>query len=111
MTVTLPAYGFATRWIGRSVLEAVKDQKAGGHGVYLRQGIGQAVLYRHFIRSADAFAPWFTHHGLDRVGCRAALAFPIAAAGAAKTIDRLRDLAARYDVEVIQFVRPGGEAP
>lgn len=89
----------------------LKDQDAGGgHGAYLRHGLSQAVLYRHFIRSADALEPWFTHHRLDRVGCHAALAFPVAAAGASKTIDRLRDLANRCDVE-IQFARPGGDDP
>jgi hypothetical protein len=87
----------------------LKDQDAGGgHGAYLRHGVGQAVLYRHFIRSAAALDPWFTHHQLDRLQCRAALAFPVAAAAAAKTVHRLRDLASRYAVEVIEFSRPGG---
>lgn len=87
----------------------LKDQDAGGdHGAYLRHGIGQAVLYRHFIRSATALEPWFTHHRLDRVQCQAALAFPTAATAASKTIERLRDLATRYDVDVIEFPRPGG---
>ena len=86
----------------------LKDQDAGGgHGAYLRHGIGQAVLYRHFIRSADPLDPWFVHHGLKRLQCRAALAFPTAAVGATKTIARLRDLASRYSVDVIEFVRPG----
>lgn len=86
----------------------LKDQDAGGgHGAYLRHGVGQAVLYRHFIGSA-ALDPWFTHHQIDRLQCRAALAFPAAAATAAKTVHRLRDLASRYAVEVIEFPRPGG---
>lgn len=87
----------------------LKDQHAGGgHGAYLRHGIGQAVLYRHFIRSAAELDPWFAHHGLDRQRCRAALAFPTTAGGAAKTIARLGDLAPRFDVDIIEFVRPGG---
>lgn len=86
----------------------LKDQDAGGgHGAYLRHGVGQAVLYRHFIRSASALDPWFSKHGLDRAACRAALAFPTAATGAVRTIERLRDLAKRYAVEVIEFPRPG----
>jgi hypothetical protein len=90
----------------------LKDQGAGGgHGAYLRHGIGQAVLYRHFIRSAGQLDPWFSHHRLDRTTCQAALAFPTATAGAAPTIVRLRDLARRYDVEVIEFIRPGGAGP
>lgn len=89
-----------------------KDQYAGGgHGTYLRDGIGRAVLYHHFVRSADPLEPWFAHHGLKRVECRAALAFPTAAAGAAESVGRLRDLASRYSVDVIEFIRPGGAGP
>lgn len=85
----------------------LKDQDAGGgHGAYLRHGIGQAVLYRHFIRSNDALDPWFERHGLVRDQCRAALAFPTAALAALPTITRLRALAELYDVEVIEFTRP-----
>jgi len=88
----------------------LKDQDAGGgHGAYLRHGVGQAVLYRHFIRSTSALDPWFSKHDLNRTACRAALAFPSAATGAGKTIERLRDLAHRYAVEVIEFPRPGSE--
>lgn len=87
----------------------LKDQDAGGgHGAYLRHGIGQAVLYRHFIRSATELDPWFNHHGLQRIECRAALAFPVAPAAAAKTIARHREMASRYDIDVLEFVRPGG---
>jgi len=85
----------------------LKDQDAGGgHGAYLRHGIGQAVLYRHYIKSASALDPWFEHHGLNRNECQAALAFPTAAPSTAKAISRLRHLAAHYDVEVIEFPRP-----
>lgn len=85
----------------------LKDQDAGGgHGAYLRHGIGQAVLYRHYIKSAGQLDPWFEHYGLDRTRCRAALAFPKAAPSTGKVIDRLCALAALYDVEVIEFQRP-----
>lgn len=85
----------------------LKDQDAGGgHGAYLRHGIGQAVLYRHYIRTATALDPWFESHGLKRDECRAALAFPTAAASTTKTIKRLRELARLYDVEIIEFARP-----
>jgi hypothetical protein len=85
----------------------LKDQDAGGgHGAYLRHGIGQAVLYRHYIRSAAALDPWFEFHGLHRTQCQAALAFPTAAPSTAGVITRLRDLAALYDVEIIEFERP-----
>lgn len=85
----------------------LKDQDAGGgHGAYLRHGIGQAVLYRHYIRTASALNPWFESHGLKRNECQAALAFPTAAASTTKTIKRLRDLARLYNVEIIEFARP-----
>ncbi len=85
----------------------LKDQGAGGgHGAYLRHGIGQAVLYRHYIRSAAELDPWFELHGLERTQCQAALAFPAASQSTAKVIARVRALAARYDVEVIEFARP-----
>ena len=90
----------------------LKDQEAGGgHGKYLRHGIGQAVLYRHFIRTAEQLDPWFAHYNLERINCRAALAFPTAKTGTSMTIERLRDLARRFDVEVIEFARPGGDSP
>lgn len=93
---------------GRPWAVELKDQvSGGGHGAYLRHGIGQAVLYRHYIRSASALDPWFKLHGLKRGECRASLAFPTAAVAAGATIARLRDLAARYDVELIEFARPG----
>lgn len=92
---------------GRPWAVELKDQDAGGgHGAYLRHGIGQAVLYRHYIRSASELDPWFELHGLDRTQCRAALAFPRAAPLAAKAIERLCALAALYNVEVIEFPRP-----
>ena len=92
---------------GRPWAVELKDQDAGGgHGAYLRHGIGQAVLYRHYIRSTAELDPWFEHHGLKRTECRAALAFPTAAVSTIQAIRRLRQLAARYDVEVIEFARP-----
>ena len=96
---------------GRPWAVELKDQGAGGgHGAYLRHGIGQAVLYRHYIRSADELDPWFNHHGLKRSECRAALAFPTAASSTERVIERLRSLAALYDVEVIEFARPSPPA-
>ena len=92
---------------GRPWAVELKDQDAGGgHGAYLRHGIGQAVLYRHYIRSTAELDPWFKHHGLKRTECQAALAFPTAAVSTIQAIRRLRQLAARYDVEVIEFTRP-----
>jgi hypothetical protein len=93
---------------GRPWAVELKDQEAGGgHGAYLRHGIGQAVLYRHYIRSAEELDPWFELHGLKRTECQSALAFPRATLSSAKVIERLRTLAALFDVEVIEFTRPG----
>jgi hypothetical protein len=92
---------------GRAWAVELKYQDAGGgHGAYLRHGIGQAVLYRHYIRSAAELDPWFELHGLDRISCQAALAFPKAAPATEKIIQRLRALAALYNVEVVEFPRP-----
>lgn len=93
---------------GRPWAVELKDQDAGGgHGAYLRHGIGQAVLYRHYIRTADALDDWFDARGLKRTECQAALAFPIAPPAASSTIDRLRQLAAILGVSVMEFARPG----
>ena len=92
---------------GRPWAVELKDQTAGGgHGGYLRHGIGQAVLYRHYIRSVAELEPWFEHHGLERTECQAALAFPEAAPSTLEGITRLRTLAALFNVEVIEFARP-----
>jgi hypothetical protein len=92
---------------GRPWAVELKDQEAGGgHGAYLRHGIGQAVLYRHYIKSVTELDPWFAHHGLDRTECQAAVAFPNAAPATAKVIKRLRALAKLYDVDVVEFPRP-----
>lgn len=85
----------------------LKDQYAGGgHGSYLRHGISQAVLYRHFIRSSAALDPWFQHLGLVRGECQAAVAFPGAAPVARSRVEQHRRLAQLFDVDVIESNRP-----
>lgn len=54
----------------------MKVRGAGGVGGYYRHAVGQAVLYRHWIRSATALDPWFTRQGLDRAAARAAVVVP-----------------------------------
>ena len=54
----------------------MKVQGGGGVGQYYRHAIGQAVLYRHFIRSADPLDPWFAARGLTRTKCKAAVVIP-----------------------------------
>jgi len=85
----------------------LKDQHAGGgHGSYLRHGISQAVLYRHFIRVTSALDPWFHHLGLVRSDCQAAVAFPAAAPVARARVEQHRLLAQLFDVDVIEFNCP-----
>ena len=92
---------------GRPWAIELKDRYAGaGHGAYLRAGIGRAVLYRHYIRTATELAPWFQRYGLDHTQCRAALAFPTAPSTASGIVNQHIDLATRFDVDVIQFGRP-----
>jgi hypothetical protein len=76
-------------------------------GVYLRHGIAQAVLYRHFIRNAPALDDWFSARGLRRTECQAAVAFPSSSRTDVDASRALRRLAARTGVEVIEFPRPG----
>lgn len=96
---------------GRPWAIELKDQDAGGgNGAYLRAGIGQAVLYRHYIRSIAALDAWFSSAsglGLDRRQCQAAVAFPTAVQGVSGSIQRHCELAARWGVEIIEFPRPG----
>src|SRR5207237_328341 len=55
---------------------AVELKCGGNTGAYYRHGIAQAVLYRHFIRTATPTHEWFRAYGLEPQNCRAALAFP-----------------------------------
>jgi hypothetical protein len=92
---------------GRPWAIELKDQFAGGgHGAYLRAGTGQAVLYRHYIRSVTATANWFQHHALDHTQCQAALAFPTAKPGANTIVQQHIELAARFGIDIVQFTRP-----
>lgn len=85
----------------------LKDQNSGGNGSYLRHGIAQAVLYRHFIRSAAALDNWFRANYLEREQCQAAVAFPTAVPKAQGIIASHRAVAGHFGVRVIEFPRPG----
>ena len=54
----------------------LKVEKSSGVGGYYRHGIGQAVLYRHFIQAAAPLKPWFDHYGLAPATCRAGIVLP-----------------------------------
>jgi len=93
---------------GRPWAIELKFQAPNAHpGAYLRHGIAQAVLYRHFVRNAPALDGWFSACGLRREECQAAVAFPSSFSTDVDASGALRRLAARASVEVIEFARPG----
>jgi hypothetical protein len=76
----------------------------GGAGAYYRHGVAQAVLYRHFIRSAAPVHAWFADADMDAGACRACLAVPLAPSPAAATqIKALRALARLFNVSVAEL--------
>jgi hypothetical protein len=54
----------------------MKVKAGGGYGAYLRHAIGQAVLYRHFLRTAGAYKGWFESNDLDQDSIRALVLYP-----------------------------------
>jgi hypothetical protein len=92
----------------------LKDLRA-GRGAYLRHGIAQAVLYRRFVRNARAMYPYFSDLDppLDPRLTRAAVAFPAfgSSPAGAKRLQELRELAALFDVAVIELDTTLGAAP
>jgi hypothetical protein len=83
----------------------MKVKAGGGYGSYLRHAIGQAVLYRHFLRTAPAFQTWFARHELDGQAVRAAVLYPQPPDDVQrKTAGRIGNLlltAAAFDVQVV----------
>jgi hypothetical protein len=82
----------------------MKVRGSGGVGGYYRHAVAQAVLYRHFIRSADPLDPWFASRGLNRMACRAAVVVPDLDAQPAWR-DRLRAVCELVDVELVEVPR------
>lgn len=82
---------------------AVEMKVQGGTGVggYYRHAVGQAVLYRHFIRSAAALNPWFEQRGLERTAVRAAVVVP-ALDARPEWRHRLRTVCDLVDVELVE---------
>ncbi len=54
----------------------MKVKAGGGYGAHLRHAIGQAVLYRHYLRTTLSFKGWFDEHDLDQQSVRAAVLHP-----------------------------------
>lgn len=80
---------------------AVEMKVEGGSGFgYYRKAVAQAVLYRHFIRSATPLKDWFaSRHGLDPAECRACVVVPEPSRPGWKA--RLSALCAAFGVELI----------
>jgi hypothetical protein len=85
----------------------VVELKIGSEGEYYRHSIGQALLYREFIRVAADLQPWFERRGLRHDCCEAAVAFPKMKRANAERIEHCRALsnAFRDPVDVIELER------
>ena len=81
----------------------LKVHQGGGQGQYYRNSVGQAVLYREFIRRATGLHRWFEERGLDANKCRAAVAFPTKGTPRQRetALEHVGYLASLFDVEVI----------
>jgi hypothetical protein len=96
-------------------VEMKEPSRAGGYGRYLRHAIGQAVLYRHFLRTASPYGRWFNSVGLDQRGVRALVLYPQPDEVVERKISRrVRDLwllASAFDVQLVAVsVPPFGSA-
>ena len=82
---------------------AIEMKVRGGQGVgqYYRHAIHQAVLYRQFIRTATPLAPWFERQGLVQADCQAAVVTPEGQGRVAEQINRARQVAEAFGVELI----------
>jgi hypothetical protein len=98
-------------------LELKIPSGGGGFGAYLRKGVAQAALYRHFLRSAAPMHAWMAAAGLDGTRTAAALVVPeTAQPGAARQLENHERVAADLDVRVLtiregQDGRPGQRTP
>jgi hypothetical protein len=52
----------------------LKHHQPAGIATYYRHAVGQAALYRAFIRSARRLHPWFRRRGMEAASCEAAVA-------------------------------------
>ena len=94
-------------------VEMKEPSRAGGYGSYLRHAIGQAVLYRHFLRTASSYRQWFNSAGLDQHGIRALVLYPqpdeVREAKISSRIGNLWLLASAFDVQLAAVdPRPSG---
>ena len=81
----------------------LKVREGGGAGQYFRHAVGQAVLYREFIRRAAGLHPWFQEQGLDPHKCEAVVVMPCSevAEGDRQLLEHVRYLADLFSVRVV----------
>lgn len=85
------------------VLE-LKEFGPGGQGQYYRHGIAQAVLYRHFVRSAKDLHFWFEKFDLEPRNCQAAVVFPkLQGKNAPKLREDHKAIAQMFDVHIVEL--------
>jgi hypothetical protein len=86
-------------------VEMKEPSRAGGYGSYLRHAIGQAVLYRHFLRTASPYGQWFNSVGLDQRGVRALVLYPqpdeVVERKISRRVGDLWLLASAFDVQLV----------
>lgn len=122
MTPAIARGQFPTRWAttgnARYLDALMRDRdepwalelkiRSGGAGQYLRHGVGQAVLYRAFIKRADAIHPYLEGIGVDAAACKAAVAFPVLTGrDAAFRTGDVAALARLFDVDVLELDAQG----
>ena len=87
-----------------------EPSRAGGYGSYLRHAIGQAVLYRHFLRTASPYGQWFNSVGLDQRGVRALVLYPqpdeVVERKISRRVGDLWLLASAFDVQLVAVSVP-----
>ncbi len=80
--------------------------KSAGQGEYYRHAIAQAVLYRHFVRTASSHSAWFAALGLAKEKCAAAVAIP-ALEGRGSDVASIRAALVRtanlFDVQLVEL--------
>lgn len=89
----------------------MKVASGSGYGRYLRQGLTQAVLYRHFIRTATQLRPWFDMLDMDAALCESAVLLPTPPSNKAAKVGvqlaSLEELAAAFRVPLLTVSTPG----
>lgn len=90
--------------IGKTPWVLELKERSGGQRQYYRHGIAQAVLYRHFIRTARDLHSWFEGYGLEPKECQAAVAFPqLQGPGADRRRSEHKSIAQMFGVQIAEL--------